>query len=53
MMRKGSNLFEDEDLVGLLQVLELVGDEDARLPPQQAANAPDGLTIGGGVENNR
>lgn len=36
-----TDLFEDDDLVRQMQVLQLVGDQDPRLVLQQAADAPD------------
>lgn len=37
---KATNLLENQNLVGCLQVLQLVGDQDARLVFQHAADAP-------------
>lgn len=37
---KATNLLENQNLVGCLEVLQLVGDQDARLVPQHAADAP-------------
>ena len=36
-----THLLQHQDLVSWLQILQLVGDQDARLLPEQAANAPD------------
>lgn len=40
----GTHLFEDQNLVGCLQVLQLVGDQDTRLVLQHATDAPDART---------
>lgn len=37
----GTNLLEDQNLVGCLQVLQLVGHQDTRLVLQQATDTPD------------
>lgn len=41
---KGTNLLQDQDLVGCLQVLQLVGHQDTRLVLQQATDTPDTWT---------
>ena len=38
---ESTNLLEDDDLVGRLQVLKLVGDQDTTLVLQQAADTPE------------
>lgn len=42
-----TNLLQDHNLVGCLQVLQLVGDQDPRLVLQEATDAPDGGHNGG------
>lgn len=37
----GTHLLEDQNLIGCLQVLQLVGDQDTRLVLQHATDAPD------------
>ena len=43
-MCRDTNLLEDQDLIGFLQVLQLVGDQDPGLVLQQATDAPDSWT---------
>ena len=43
-MCRDTNLLEDQDLISLLQVLQLVGDQDPGLVLQQATDAPDPRT---------